>query len=416
MEMLQYILHVAKQRQGFIQFGSMYRLCVVRMISFFMDYTWTRESPNPKEEQEYYSCTNYLFYVLYVPLYLTGPVCTFNNFIARWLPSAEVESESRKKELYPLYTNSEWWREYFKSFAKFIAFALVLDVFTHFCYFNNYYYQANWDNMSPTECYVMIYTSAFLFFWGRYYCLFNFSRLWANLDCSHYDKKVTGPDEEPMYRFWVPCDMPLCSWQCTSLNRYSLETWHLSLADWALRYIYVPLGGTNRAYLGATICFVFSGTVHGITLEMLSLGIIKLYVPFLIELAFRMWCVKHVQGKTDLYVERWLLVLLNAFWNMTIVAFQFLPMERSASELVHHTFIRGGIGPFMFMYVFFVCKVVLNYAAEDNWKSDSIRSYGEWNLVPKMWALGDVQDYQSNYNPIRRHITKKASSDEDQIL
>jgi D-alanyl-lipoteichoic acid acyltransferase DltB (MBOAT superfamily) len=403
MQLLQYILHILKRNQGFISFGPFYRLCVVRMISYDMDYTWTRDSPTKNEERIYYSFTNYLFYVLYVPLYLTGPVCTYHSFIARWLKPTETTLDTHPNELYQLYTRSEWWKEYAKALIKFVVFALLLDAFTHFCYFNNYYYSASWDNMTGLECFIMIYVVGFVLFWGRYYCLFGFSRLWANLDCVHHEKSQLS-SEEPMYRFWIPSDMPLCSWQCTSLNRYSLETWHLSLADWACRYLFVPLGGTKRAYIGATICFVFSGTIHGITLKMLSLGVIKLYLPFILEAIFRYFCHRFVEKKVDLRYHRWGLVMLTAFWNMTIVAYQFLPSERSAKDMVEHTFIKGGLYPFLFMYIFFVCKVVLNFSVEDHWTSNSTRSVGEWKLEKKIWTLGDIPEYQPSFSSIKTAV------------
>lgn len=73
-----------------------FNMTLLRMLSFGMDYHWSlgaekgtgyREDPDnvkhrieaPRKHDDY-NFINYLTYCLYIPLYLAGPIITFNDF------------------------------------------------------------------------------------------------------------------------------------------------------------------------------------------------------------------------------------------------------------------------------------------------------------------------------------------------
>uniref|UniRef100_A0A8H7XN33 Uncharacterized protein n=1 Tax=Psilocybe cubensis TaxID=181762 RepID=A0A8H7XN33_PSICU len=76
----------------------MFNLTMLRLVSFNMDYYWSfRQSrtdfKGPPEKQRVvvshsdydYSLLNYIAYVLYPPLYIAGPIMTFNDFVSQFI-------------------------------------------------------------------------------------------------------------------------------------------------------------------------------------------------------------------------------------------------------------------------------------------------------------------------------------------
>ena len=80
----------------------LFNITTLRLISYNMDYHWANQNPasprkadassNAQSERSRidtsrqlsdYSFINYLAYLLYSPLYLAGPILTFNNFISQ---------------------------------------------------------------------------------------------------------------------------------------------------------------------------------------------------------------------------------------------------------------------------------------------------------------------------------------------
>jgi protein-cysteine N-palmitoyltransferase HHAT len=63
--------------------------------------------------------------------------------------------------------------------------------------------------------------------------------------------------------------------RCMSNNYSALafwRAWHRSFNRWVVRYIYIPLGGSNRSIVNTLAVFTFVAFWHDISLKLLAWG------------------------------------------------------------------------------------------------------------------------------------------------
>ncbi|KAI9832862.1 MAG: hypothetical protein M1826_001029 [Phylliscum demangeonii] len=242
----------------------LFNITVLRLISFNLDYYWSlgarRSTLLEKKEldpghlserdrlaiparMEDYSFRRYLTYALYPPLYLAGPIITFNDYVSQIrYPTATVTP--RRNLLYGI-----------RGVLNFLFMELML----HFMY------PVAISKSNPDwKAYTAFQMSMLAFFqlhiiWLKLLIPWRFFRLWALMD------GVDPP--ENMVR-------------CPS-NNYSTVTfwrgWHRSYNRWCIRYIYIPLGGNAsrgkaRIVRNFLVVFMFVGFWHDIDLQLLIWG------------------------------------------------------------------------------------------------------------------------------------------------
>ena len=278
----------------------LFNFTILRLISFDMDYYWSMEGspcPSPAEvcnqfpeaegnlfisqiclkkiqaqqsklserervtkpaPPETYRCFSiYLAYALYSPLYLAGPIITFNDYINQaYSPSPDL---SRKRTL--MYG------------VRFILLVLCMELMLHFIYtvaICNA--QPNWEVYTPFQLSMLGFFNLHIV-WLKLLIPFRFFRLWALLD-------GVDPPENVV--------------RCMSDNYSALafwRGWHRSFNRWIVRYIYIPLGGgsvanTERKSVGklrgianTLLVFTFVALWHDINLRLLMWGwLITLFV------------------------------------------------------------------------------------------------------------------------------------------
>ncbi|KAL6234704.1 hypothetical protein BDW75DRAFT_211519 [Aspergillus navahoensis] len=213
----------------------LFKITILRLISFNMDYYWSLDFPasSPIEkkqldpaalserdrvkipaEQSVFNGRNYLAYVLYSPLYLTGPIVTFNDYISQ----QRYPPQSLTKARTILYG------------TRFFLTLLVMELILHFIYavaISNSH--PNWSLYTPAQLSMLAFFNLHII-WLKLLIPWRFFRLWALVD---------------------GIDPPENMVRCVS-NNYSAfafwRGWHRSLNRWVVRYLYVPLGGgSNRS-------------------------------------------------------------------------------------------------------------------------------------------------------------------------
>ena len=219
----------------------------------------------PAKPQDY-TFRNFLAYTMYAPLFLTGPILTFNDYISqlRYTPPSITRTRT------------------FLYGVRFIICLLTMEVMIHFIYV------VAISKVRPAwEVYTPFQLSMIGFFnlnhiWLKLLLPWRFFRLWALLD---------------------GIDPPENMVRCMSDN-YSTQAfwrgWHRSFNRWIVRYIYIPLGGSGgpgtrgkwgkiRAMLNFLAVFTFVALWHDISLRLLAWGwLITLFVlpEVLAELLF----------------------------------------------------------------------------------------------------------------------------------
>ncbi|KAL4979038.1 MBOAT, membrane-bound O-acyltransferase family-domain-containing protein [Aspergillus desertorum] len=212
----------------------LFKITILRLISFNMDYYWSLDFPasSPIEkkqldpaalserdrvkipaEQSAFNGRNYLAYILYSPLYLTGPIVTFNDYISQ----QRYPPQSLTKTRTILYG------------TRFFLTLLSMELILHFIYavaISNSH--PNWSLYTPAQLSMLAFFNLHII-WLKLLIPWRFFRLWALVD---------------------GIDPPENMVRCVS-NNYSAfafwRGWHRSLNRWVVRYLYVPLGGgSNR--------------------------------------------------------------------------------------------------------------------------------------------------------------------------
>ncbi|KAL4895106.1 MBOAT, membrane-bound O-acyltransferase family-domain-containing protein [Aspergillus ambiguus] len=261
----------------------LFNFTVLRLISFNMDYYWSLDYPasspieqldpsalserdrvNIPAERSAFNGRNYIAYILYSPLYLTGPIVTFNDYISqqRYAPPSLTK---RRTVMYGV-----------RFFLTLIAMELIL----HFIYAVAISKASpDWSLYTPAQLSMLAFFNLHII-WLKLLIPWRFFRLWALID---------------------GIDPPENMIRCVS-NNYSTfafwRAWHRSFNRWIIRYIYIPLGGgrggkgggnesktSSKIYakgqqiLNFLLVFTFVALWHDINLRLLLWGwLITLFV------------------------------------------------------------------------------------------------------------------------------------------
>ncbi|SGY43238.1 BQ5605_C001g00004 [Microbotryum silenes-dioicae] len=264
----------AKWAQGILpRWHINWNITMLRLISFNMDYYWAAnvasgeaQTIRSTEEEKLelltqklsapplndrtrvtkshplsdYSFMTYLAYAFYPPLYLAGPILTYNSFVSQlYHPPSTI---SRKMLLGYI--------------VRFVACLLTMELVLHSMYVVAIKDEARsgaWSGESPFEL-SMIGFWNLIVVWLKLLIPWRFFRLWALLD------SIDPP--ENMVRCMANNYSTLGFWR----------SWHRSYNLWCIRYLYVPIGGAKRALIATLTVFTFVALWHDLSLKLLTWG------------------------------------------------------------------------------------------------------------------------------------------------
>ncbi|KAG2031729.1 MBOAT, membrane-bound O-acyltransferase family-domain-containing protein [Suillus americanus] len=228
-----------------------FNITMLRLISFNMDYYWAynsrggdnlssasteKERANTPLPLEDYTYRNYITYVLYPPLYIAGPILTFNNFM--WQLRCPINIPIRVQGRY---------------LVRFLVSLLTMESILHYMYVVAIKDTKAWQGYTPLEL-SMIGFWNLVIVWLKLLLPWRFFRLWS---------LASGIDP--------PENMVRCM-----VNNYSTlgfwRSWHRSYNLWIVRYIYIPLGGTKNVILTTALVFSFVALWHDLSFRLLAWG------------------------------------------------------------------------------------------------------------------------------------------------
>ncbi|MCJ1309688.1 glycerol transporter [Agyrium rufum] len=293
----------------------LFKMTVLRMISFNFDAYWVihreftggvekkvrdlsslseRDRVETSGNYKEYSFRHYLAYTLYAPLFIAGPIITYNDYLnqQRYQPS----SITTKRNLF--------------YGIRFLVCLLTMEIVLHYLYVQAITKShPNWDDYNPFQI-NMIGFWGLNIVWLKLLLPWRFFRLWSLVD---------GMDPpENMIRCMSNQWSPQAFWRA----------WHRSFYKWTVRYLYIPLGGSGASRMGGIrgillsvrnllIVFTFVAMWHDIDLKLLAWGwLIAVFVLPEI-LAGMVFPAKNWQNWPNTY--RWLCAL-GAASNMVVMA------------------------------------------------------------------------------------------------
>ncbi|OCH89613.1 MBOAT-domain-containing protein [Obba rivulosa] len=228
-----------------------FNITTLRLISFNMDYFWAcrrtgpvntesvmteKQRANTPHPLSTYNYQHYIAYALYPPLYIAGPIITFNDFM--WQLQRPLSISSRSILGYCV---------------RFLVCLLTMELVLHFMYVVAIKDTKAWSGDTAAEL-SMIGFWNLIVVWMKLLIPWRFFRLWALAD---------GIDP--------PENMVRCM-----ANNYSTlgfwRSWHRSYNLWIVRYIYIPLGGTQNALFTTVLVFTFVALWHDLSFRLLAWG------------------------------------------------------------------------------------------------------------------------------------------------
>ncbi|KAK7036422.1 glycerol transporter [Paramarasmius palmivorus] len=235
-----------------------FNITMLRLVSFNMDYYWScrgigsneigshlneRQRQNVSHPDDTYSFVNYLAYALYSPLYIAGPIITFNDFLWQFRQPQPIARSTVIRYL-----------------VRFLASLLTMEFILHFMYVVAIKDKKAWMGDSPAEISMVGFWNLVIV-WLKLLIPWRFFRLWALAD---------GVDP--------PENMVRCV-----ANNYSTfgfwRSWHRSYNLWIIRYIYVPLGGARNVFVNSVLVFTFVALWHDLTFKLLAWGwLVSLFI------------------------------------------------------------------------------------------------------------------------------------------
>lgn len=237
----------------------------------------------PHHIQEY-SINNFIAYVLYTPLYIAGPIITFNDYV--------YQSKNTLPSINKIRIG--------KYLIRLICTILVMEFILHFTYVVAVSKTKAWEGDSPFQI-SMIGLFNLNIIYLKLLIPWRLFRLWGLLD------GIDTP--ENMIRLVDNNYSALAFWRA----------WHRSYNKWVVRYIYIPLGGSRNRILTSLAVFSFVAIWHDIELKLLFWGwlIVLFLIPEIVATELfqpyrQEWWYRHVCA-LGAVVNIWMMMIANLF-------------------------------------------------------------------------------------------------------
>ncbi|XP_059594053.1 membrane-bound O-acyltransferase gup1 isoform X2 [Vitis vinifera] len=246
--------------RGTFRWHICFNFVILRMISFGYDFHWAHEDSHFDQKKHIQRChickagkacylhlqersvqndkfsfSIYLCYLVYAPLYIAGPIISFNAFASQ-LDMPQNNYSVRDVSWY----GSRW------LFSLFL-----MELMTHLFYYNAFAISGLWKQLSPMDVFIIGY-GVLNFMWLKFFLMWRYFRLWS-LICG-----IEAPE-----------NMPRCINNCYNLESF-WKNWHASFNKWLVRYMYIPLGGSQRKLLNIWVIFTFVAVWHDLEWKLLS--------------------------------------------------------------------------------------------------------------------------------------------------
>ncbi|XP_068658953.1 membrane-bound O-acyltransferase gup1 isoform X2 [Aristolochia californica] len=226
--------------RGTFRWHICFNFVILRMISFGCDYQWAHQVSHFNEKDkpansDRFSFTMYLCYLVFAPLYIAGPIISFEVF------ALQLEMPQNKYSVIKI----AWYG------VRWLLSLLLMELMTHLFYYNAFAISGFWIQLSPWEVFIIGY-GVLMFMWLKFFLIWRYFRFWS---------LIAGID--------VPENMPRCINNCHNLETF-WKNWHASFNKWLVRYIYIPLGGSRTKLVNVWIVFTFVAIWHDLEWKLLS--------------------------------------------------------------------------------------------------------------------------------------------------
>ena len=333
-----------------------YNFTMLRLVSFALDYVWARcrrgTKPVPTgvpskdrmhlpHELPAYSLTAQLLYLSYPPLFIAGPIVTFNDFWSQVCKPLHIPVR-----VIAVYA------------CRCLFAVLSIEFMLHYMYVNAIKTAGVWDAYTPMEMAILSFWSL-EFVWFKLVVPWRLFRLWALLDGVDVPENVIRSitNSPSALRFW--------------------RAWHRSYNLWVVRYIYIPLGGAKRQLVSSLVVFTFVALWHDLSFTLLAWA--WLIVLFLVpEIVGRSLVPSRVYGQRPWFRHvRALSTVANMFMMISANLVGFV-IGLDGVQFVWSQMVETGAGRVcllqLIVVLFIAAQLMYEYRAEE-WRRGIWKPY-----------------------------------------
>ena len=315
--------------RGLFRWEICYNLTMLRMISFSLDSLWSSEchdsddsNNNDDEEQEdedstkgmkkmrlrkkpspsrgggvhaavssyedarrvrrstsvplhgYLCC---LVHALYPPLYVAGPIITYNDFMWQIVSDDDAVAQKNKVKVASTRTEADSWRDIVKYSFRCVCDILVMEILTHYMYFNAIAVHKVGFRLQSEGLDYGALDVATTGWWVLAFMWLKFTIIWRVFRLAALIEGIDAP--ENMKR-------------CFAMN-YDIQgfwkNWHASYNQWLVRYMYLPTGGSKYQMFMIWPIFFFVAMWHDVEWRLLGWASL-MCLAFLPEILIKQEC------------------------------------------------------------------------------------------------------------------------------
>ncbi|KAK7838380.1 glycerol uptake protein 2, partial [Quercus suber] len=147
-----------------------------------------------------YSLSIYICYLVYAPLYLAGPIISFNAF------ASQLDVPQNNYSVRDVTWCGLCW----------VFSLLLMELMTHLFYYNAFAISGLWKQLSPMDVFIIGY-GVLNFMWLKFFLIWRYFRFWS---------LICGIE--------APKNMPRCINNCHNLEGF-WKNWHASYNKWLVR-------------------------------------------------------------------------------------------------------------------------------------------------------------------------------------
>ena len=195
----------------------------------------------------------YVSYVLYPPLYISGPILCYDDFARQLTGEARETGKGSGAPLMRL--------------ARALLLVFVLEVVLHYVHFHALSHNLHriFYDIPNGDLWIPPWQIMAIGFFMLNFMYVKFLIIWRVAGCTAALDEVHTTD-----------NMNRCV-----CNNYTFagfwRSWHASLHRWILRYMYVPLGGKARRFVIAWPIFVFVGLWHDLEIRWVAWALLNCF-------------------------------------------------------------------------------------------------------------------------------------------
>eukprot|EP01100_Stratorugosa_tubuloviscum_P014000 TRINITY_DN7252_c0_g1_i1.p1 TRINITY_DN7252_c0_g1~~TRINITY_DN7252_c0_g1_i1.p1 ORF type:complete len:597 (+),score=141.67 TRINITY_DN7252_c0_g1_i1:46-1791(+) len=276
------VLEQFDKYHGLLHWHTYFKISMLRMISFNLDYYWmlnkkpvaelkisSRTEYRLRQEtslsKEHYCFINYWIYLFYPPLYIAGPIVSYNAFVSQIYECQKTYSITQIMKL----------------LVGVLSYTLIVEILLHFSYGHGWNITKQWllkeIDSQGKETYIFpgwqagflgVQTLDFIFI--KFLIIWRFFRVMTLFD---------GIDS--------PENMQHCHWRNFNFSTF-WRAWHSSFNIWITRYIYVPLGGRSTQHFTVWFIFLFVGLWHDLWWRWVAWALVNCFC-FTTEIAIQIY-------------------------------------------------------------------------------------------------------------------------------